>query len=140
MLATQIYETLIIIEKVKLLCIDLKNLTNWLNTNKISLNISKTEITIFKPKRKVLESNIKIKFSGKRLYPTVLVVKYHGVKADSKLNLKDHVNAIATKLNFYRVKDFVNAGIFKSTCYILFESHIKVPVKVPNTLNYLLSY
>ena len=31
---------------------DLKNLVNWLNANKISLNVKKTEMVIFKSKRK----------------------------------------------------------------------------------------
>ena len=82
----------------KLLNIDLKNLTNWLNANKSSLNISKTELIIFKPKRKPLDFNMKIKLNGKRLYPTDSV-RYLGVKIDSKLNWNSHVNAIATKLN-----------------------------------------
>ena len=54
----------------KLLNIDLENLTNWLNANKISLNVSKTELIIFKPKRKPLDFNMQIKLNGKRLYPT----------------------------------------------------------------------
>ena len=45
----------------KLLNIDLKNLTNWLSSNKIS----KTELIIFKPKRKPLDFNMKIKLNGK---------------------------------------------------------------------------
>ena len=69
------------------------------------------------PKRKALDSKIKIKFSGKILYPTVLV-KHLGVKTDSKLNWEGNVNTIAAKLNqanamLYRVRDFVNASIFK---------------------------
>ena len=96
--------------------------------NKISLNVSKTELIIFKPKRKPLDFNMKIKLNGKRLYPTDSV-KYLGVKIDSKLNWKSHVNATATKLNqanamLYRVRDFVNANILKSNYYALFESHI----------------
>ena len=82
----------------KLLNIDLRNLTNWLNANKISLNVSKTELIIFKPKRKPLHFNMKIKLNGKRLYPTDSV-KYLGAKIDSKLNSKSHINATATKLN-----------------------------------------
>ena len=31
---------------------DLKNLANWHNANKISLNVSKTELILFKPKMK----------------------------------------------------------------------------------------
>ena len=41
---------------------------------------------------------MKIKLNGKRLYPTHSV-KYLGVKIDSKLNWKSHINANATKLN-----------------------------------------
>ena len=56
-------------------------------------------------------------------------MKYLGVKIDSKLNWKSHVNAIATKVNranamLYKIKDFVNAYILKSIYYALFESHI----------------
>ena len=71
---------------------------------------------------------MKIKLNGKRLYPTDSV-KYPGVKIDSKLNWKSHVNATATKLNranatLYKVRDFANANILKSIYYALFESHI----------------
>ena len=95
----------------------LKNLTNWLNANKISLNVSKTELIIFKPKRKSLDFNMKIKLNGKRLYPTDSV-KYLEVKFDSKLNWKSHANVTVTKLNranamLYNVRDFVNANILK---------------------------
>ena len=31
---------------------DLKNLANWLNANKVSLNVSKTELILFKLKMK----------------------------------------------------------------------------------------
>ena len=47
--------------------IDLKNLTNWLNTNKISINVIKTELVIFKYKKKKLECPMKIKLNRKRL-------------------------------------------------------------------------
>ena len=43
--------------------LDLKNLTYWLNANKISLNVKKTELVIFKHQRKKLDSPIKIKLN-----------------------------------------------------------------------------
>ena len=69
-----------------------------------------------------------MKLNGKIFYPTYSM-KYLGVKIDSNLNWKSHVNAIATKLNggnviLYKVRDFVNANILKSICYALFESHV----------------
>ena len=67
--------------------IDLKNLRNWLNASKITQNVSKTELIIFKPNRKPLDFNMKIKLNGERLYPTDSV-RYLKVKIDSKLKLE----------------------------------------------------
>ena len=36
------------ITKLKHVNLDMKNLTDWLNANKISLNVQKTELVIFK--------------------------------------------------------------------------------------------
>ena len=44
-----------------------KKLANWLNANKISLNVSKTELVLFKPKMKTLDFDFKHKLNGKRL-------------------------------------------------------------------------
>ena len=59
-----------IIKLNKLVNADLKSLVNWLNANKILLNVKKTEIVIFKTKLKKFEGDLKIKLRGKRLYPT----------------------------------------------------------------------
>ena len=82
----------------KYINIDMKNLTNWLDANKISLDIRKTELVIFKHKNKKLECPIKIKLSRKRLYPTKSV-KYLGLKIDGNLNWKVQTHDIVTKLN-----------------------------------------
>ena len=92
--------------------------TNVLIINKSLKRLEKTGLIIFKPKRKCLDFNMKIKLNGKKLYPNDSV-KYLGVKIDIKLNWKSHVNATATKLNrenvmLYKVKDFINANILKS--------------------------
>ena len=50
--------------------LDLKNLTYWLNASRISLDVKKTELVIFKHQKKKLDSPIKIKLSHKRLYPS----------------------------------------------------------------------
>ena len=69
----------------KLVNTDLKHLVNWLNANKISLNVKKTEMVIFKSNQKKFEGDLKIKLCGKRLYPTESV-KYLGVKIDTTLS------------------------------------------------------
>ena len=49
----------------KIVNAELKHLANWCNANKISLNIKKTEIVIFKSKQKKSEGDLKIKLCGK---------------------------------------------------------------------------
>ena len=85
-------------------------------------------MVLFRPKRKSMDFNLKIKLNGKRLYETNSV-KYLGIRIDNKLNWKAHINDIALKLiranaMLYKVRDFVDAGILKSIYHALFESHI----------------
>ena len=63
---------------------DLKNLSNWLNANKISLNVGKTELVLFTSSKKQLDCDLKIKLNGKRLYETDSV-KYLGIQIDKRL-------------------------------------------------------
>ena len=51
----------------KLVSGDLKYLVNWLYANKISLNVNKTEIVIFKYNQKKFEGDLKMKLCDKRL-------------------------------------------------------------------------
>ena len=55
-------------------------------------------MVIFKSKQKKSEGDLKIKLSGKRLYPTESV-KYLGVKIDTNLSWQYHVNDLSVKLN-----------------------------------------
>ena len=72
---------------------DMKHLDNWLNANKISLNVEKSEPVIFKSPRKLLPHEIKIKLIGKRLYPSNSV-KYLDVSIDRFLHWYDQVIAL----------------------------------------------
>ena len=76
----------------------MRNLTNWLNANKISLNVKNSELVIFKHRNKNLECLIKIKLCRKKFYPSKSV-KYLGVKIGQNLNWKDQTYDVATKLN-----------------------------------------
>ena len=105
-----------------------KNLTDWLNANKLSLNVKKTELVIFKHKKKKLECPIRIKLSGKRLYPSNSI-RYFGVKIDESLNWKDHIHDIATRLNranalLLKIRNYVNFNTLKSIYFAIFDSHI----------------
>ena len=92
----------------------MKQLNNWLSANKIYLNVEKTEPANFKFPRKVFLDEIKIKLSGKRLYPSNSV-KYLGIKLEKFLHWHDQVNSISVKLNR------ANALLLKIRNYVLFK-------------------
>ena len=96
---------------------DLKNLVNWLNANKISVNVKKTEMVIFKSKQKKLEGDLKIKLCGKRLYPTESV-KYLGVKIDTNLTWQHHIN------HLFKIRKYISLKILRYIYFATFDSHL----------------
>ena len=82
---------------------DLKNLSNWLNGTKIMLNVTKTKLVVFKPKRKKLDLEFKVKLNVKKLFQTNSV-KCFGMKIDKQLNWRDHINKDAIKPNRSSIK------------------------------------
>ena len=112
----------------KFVNIDLKNLFNWLNSNKISLNVKKTQMVIFKSKIKKFNGTVKVKLSGKRIYPTASV-KYLDVKIDQHLTWHHHINELSVKLNrandlLFKIRKFVNDKILRSIYFAIFESSL----------------
>ena len=93
---------------------------------KVLLNVKKIEKVIFKSKQKKFEGDLKIKLYRKRLYPTESV-KYLGVKIDTNLNWKYHVNDFSIKLNnanalLFKIRKFVSLKILRSIYFVIFDS------------------
>ena len=107
---------------------DMKNLTVWLNANRISLNVEKTELVIFKHQRRKHDTETKIKLNKKRLYPSQSL-RYLSIKIDQNLNWKNHIIDIAGKLNkahalLIKIRNSVNIIILKTIYFAIFDSHI----------------
>ena len=75
---------------------DLKQLYRWLLADKISLNVAKTELIIFKRNNEKTPS-IKIKLHGTVLFPSKSI-KYLGIYLDSDLSGRTHCIEILPKL------------------------------------------
>ena len=62
----------------------LKLIAHLLRANRISLNVDKTEIVIFRPKRKEITKNMKFRVSGQKIIPktpdTVRIYKHSEVE------------------------------------------------------------
>ena len=107
---------------------DMKNLTVWLNANKISLNVEKTLPVISKHHRKKLDNEIKITHNRKRVYPSQSV-RYLRIKIDQNLNWNDHIKGTAIKLNranalLFKMRNFLNITILKTIYFVLCNCHI----------------
>ena len=110
----------------KLVNVDLKHLVTWLNANKISVNVKKTETVIFKSKQIKFEGNLKIKIRGKKLYPTECV-KYLGVKIDANLSWKYHVTDLSIKQNranalLFKMRKYLSLKTLRSIYFAIFNS------------------
>ena len=107
---------------------DLRELSFWLNANKIALNVAKTEIILFKTRNKNYDADLKIKLCRKRIHASQYV-KYLGVFIDENLNWKKHINEISTKLikgnaMLSKLRHFVNKDILLSVYSGVFHSHL----------------
>ena len=126
---TNLFHTSKSVKKLnKLVNRDMKHLNNWLSANKISFNEEKTELVIFKSPRKVLVDEIKIKLSGKSLYPSNSI-KYLGIKIDRLLHWHDQVNSITVKLNranklLLKIRNYVNMKTLRNIYFAIFDSHL----------------
>ena len=109
---------------------DLKNLTNWLNANKICLNVSKTEVVLFKSSRKLTDVPLKLKLNGKRLYPTNSV-KYLDIDFDENLTWRQQISDIAIKLSkangiLSKLRHFIDTKTLKSIYHVCLGTKFKL--------------
>ena len=107
---------------------DLKLLFNWLCSNRLSLNVAKTEFIIFKPPRQQLRTRITLRLNGKVLFESSKII-YLGLILDDKLTWKHHINELSKKMNrsigvMYRLKRYCSDIILKSIYFSLIHSYI----------------
>ena len=105
----------------------MKHLNNQLSANKISLNVEKTELVIFKSPRKILLDKTKTELSEKSLYPSNSI-KYLGVEIDRFLNWHDQVNGIAAEPNranvlSLKIRNYINITL-RNIYFAMFDSHL----------------
>ena len=123
----------------KLINLDLRNLCNWLKSNKISLNSGKTELLIFRHPNKKINYDFKIKIDGKKIIPSKYV-KYLGVLIDAHLNWSFHLNLLASKLSrangmLARIRHYVSEDTLRSIYFGIFSSILSYGSQVFGQIN-----
>ena len=99
---------------------ELKKIVDWLNTNRLSLNVSKTIFVMFSPQNK-LKSNVTI-LLNKKVIEEKEYVKYLGVLMDSSLSFRHHISSLNKEISraigvMHKIKYFVEKRILTSLYY-----------------------
>ena len=77
---------------------ELPNVTDWLNANKLCLNVSKTHFVVFRPGRSSLTTN-QVLYLNQSPVNQEFRTKFLGVIMDSRLKWVDHISYIRKKLS-----------------------------------------
>ena len=113
---------------------ELNKLFLWLNVNRLSLNIDKTNFIVFHPYNKPKKKRITIKINNKAIKEKEYI-KYLGVLIDSTLSWKQHVSNISKKVShsigiMYKLRPFLPLNVLKNVYYSLVYSHIVYAIEV----------
>ena len=107
---------------------ELKLVTNWLRLNKLSLNAKKTELIIFRSKRKKIDCEISFKLNGFKLKPSDNV-KYLGMYLDKNLSWDFHIHKLSNSLSratgiLSKLRHNAPRSVCLNVYYALFYSHL----------------
>ena len=107
---------------------DLIKLSSWLRANKISLNVTKTEVLLFRSKTKTVLYHMKLKLDD-HILKFSSKVKYLGILLDEFLIWNFQFDTLASKLSrtngiLAKLRHFVPETLLKTLYYALFHSHI----------------
>ena len=113
---------------------ELKSLNQWLNVNRLALNIGKTNFVIFHTFNKPNKETITIKINKKAIAEKKYV-KYLGVLIDSSLTWKYHIDNLSKKISrsigvMYKIREFVNKNILMNLYYGLVYPHLLYAIQV----------
>ena len=123
-----------LIQLQKIMNRELKKVRKWLDANRLSLNIDKTNFVVFhSPQIKLVEPVI-IRF-GKKKIKRESCVKFLGIMLDANLSWKYHIAELSKKLSrsigfFYKIRHLVPLEILKSLYYSLFYSFVSYGIAV----------
>ena len=106
----------------------------WLDANRLSLNIDKTNFVIFHHPRIKIPEPVIVKFGRKKIQRENCV-KFLGVLLDANLSWKYHINELLKKLSrtlglFYKIRYYLPLEILKQLYYSLFYSFVSYGITV----------
>ena len=108
---------------------ELKLTVHRLRANRISLNVDKTEIIIFRPKGKDATKKLNFRISGPQIYISKQV-KYLGLMLVESLAWSSHISMLKAKLSranglLAKLRYYTSSKLLTTIYNALFESHMR---------------
>lgn len=111
--------------------IELLKLTEWLNMNKLTINLTKTNYTIFHRlhKKDKIPLALPKLIIGEYIVKRECSMKFLGVILDENINWKDHINMIENKISkniglLYKAKPYLDQSCLKYIYYSFIHSYL----------------
>ena len=113
---------------------ELNNICDWLNADKLSLNVSKTHFMIWAPRATMMSSLKPIVISGHEI-DKVCNTKFLGIVLDDRLNWKSHIQYIKNKTSkaigiLKKMRPFINISTMVSLYYSFIYPYLMYCVHV----------
>ena len=113
---------------------DLFQTVQWLTANRISLNVNKTELIIFRSKNKSITKHQNFRISGQKINP-VNKAKYLGIYLDEHLTWNFQLIQIKTKLSrscglLAKLRYHVKTKLLRTVYFAIFDSVLRYAVQV----------
>ena len=113
---------------------ELVHVSNWLVANKLSLNVKKSNVLLFKSRNSPAIRKINIKINGIQAEEKDHA-KYLGVLLDNKLCFVNHINHVNSKLTkgnaiLSKVRYYLPSSILLNTYHAFVQSHINYGLNV----------
>ena len=107
---------------------DLKLIAEWVRANKLSLNVKKIEIIIFKLRNKMITKHLNFQLSGQKIKPTNQV-KHLGVILQQDLHWNKYLSNLGKKLSrsvdlLPKVRHYVSKHLLRTIYFSIFNSHL----------------
>ena len=102
---------------------EISKVSDWLCSNKLTLNTSKTTFMIFKTKGKKLDMHLGVKINQREI-EQVKWTKFLGVRIDDKMTWKNHINYISNKTSklsgiIAKLRHYVNKITLKNVYFTM---------------------
>ena len=107
---------------------DLKLCGEWLNANRLSLNVDKTKLLLFHSNKKKMDYDIRMKINCSQINPSDHV-KYLGIFLDKNLAWDYHISQLSNKFSrsndvMFKLRKFIPKQTLLSVYHSIFYSHL----------------